>query len=134
MSGTVIVSTGEPASRVLGVHGGSGVLHWKRLATGSHLYAEWDGFEWVAIDPGDRVGEHLHAHTEEVFYFLSGSGELTLDGVTHPVGRGDVCLTPLGSRHSVQNTGSTRLDYLVVEVFPPSISNALPARRPTEEA
>jgi mannose-6-phosphate isomerase-like protein (cupin superfamily) len=130
--GTVIVSNSQEAARVLGVHGGDGTLLWKRLATGSHLYADWDGFEWVALEAGAQVGMHLHAHTEEVFFFLAGQGEVTLDGVTSPVGPGDAVLTPLGSAHSVVNTGPERLDYLVVEVFPPEISGALPPRRPAE--
>lgn len=131
--GTVIVTTRHEPGRVMGVHGGSGDLLWKRLATGSHLFAKWEGFEWVGLEPGGIVGKHTHTHTEEVFYFLSGSGELTLDGVTYRVQSGDACITPLGSWHSVTNTSHDLLSYIVVEVFPPSISSALPPRRPTEE-
>lgn len=37
------------------------------------------------------------------------------------------------SRHAPWNTGDDRLEYVVIEVFPPEISSKLPPRRPTEE-
>jgi mannose-6-phosphate isomerase-like protein (cupin superfamily) len=133
MAGTAVFTPWAEPSQVLGVHGGDGVLKWRRLATGSHLWSDWDGFEWVALVPGAQAGMHQHVHTEELFYILSGSGVVTLDGETFEVAPGDVVLTPLMSSHAVVNTGDSDLEYLVIEVFPPTISGALPPRRPTEE-
>lgn len=132
MSKTAILTPWAEPSSVLGVHGGDGVLKWRRLMTGSHTWSDWDGFEWVALVPGAEAGMHLHAHTEELFYFLAGTGVVILDGVEHQVGVGDLVLTPLGSRHAVINTGNVDLEYIVVEVFPPAISKALPPRVPSE--
>lgn len=131
---TIIVSDSDNPTTVFGVHGGDGTLLWKRMSTGSHLHADWDGFEWVALRPGDRAGLHTHAHTEELFYFISGTGRVVLDGNEYRVESGSVVLTPLGSTHSVENDGNEDLAYIVVEVFPPSISGALPPRRPTDES
>ena len=130
---TVILSDRKNPSTVFGVHGGTGTLLWKRLATGSHLQADWDGFEWVALGPGDRVGKHTHTHTEEIFYFLSGTGLVTMDGDERRVGPGDLVVTPLNSWQSVINDGSEQLEYIVIEVFPPAISGKLPRRRATDE-
>jgi mannose-6-phosphate isomerase-like protein (cupin superfamily) len=133
MAETAIVTPRAEPSRVLGVHGGDGVLKWRRLATGSHLWSDWDGFEWVALEPGAQAGMHQHTQTEEMFYFLNGTGMVTLDGETFTVRHGDVVLTPLMSCHAVANTGDSDLEYIVVEVFPPAISSALPPRRPAED-
>ena len=130
---TVILSDTKNPSTVFGIHGGTGTLLWKRLATGSHLQADWDGFEWVALAPGDRVGKHTHTHTEGIFYFLSGTGLVTMDGDERRVGPGDLVVTPLNSWQSVINDGSEQLEYIVIEVFPPAISGKLPRRRPTDE-
>jgi len=130
---SVIVGDASGPAKVMGVHGGAGVLLWKRLSTGSHLYGDWDGFEWVALEPGARAGRHVHSHTEEIWYFLKGTGVIELDGVRHEVAPGSLVLTPLNSEHAAWNTGSERLDYIVIEVFPPAISERLPPRRPTEE-
>ncbi|MEO3858817.1 cupin domain-containing protein [Acrocarpospora sp. B8E8] len=132
MSSVIVGDTRSPG-RVLGVHGGAGGMHWLRIATGSHLYGEWDGFEWVGFEPGARAGRHVHSHTEEIWFFLRGTGVVELDGVRHDVGPGSLVLTPHHSSHSVHNTGEERLDFMVIEVFPPAISGALPPRRPTEE-
>lgn len=130
---TVILGHTDHAGEVLGVHGGDGVMYWARLATGSHLYAEWDGIEWVAFDKGGRAGRHIHSHTEEIWYFLSGTARIELDGEYFDVGPGSLVLTPLQSSHALWNTGDGRVEYIVIEVFPPEISAALPPRRPTEE-
>ncbi len=130
---TVIIGHKDNAGAVVGVHGGDGVMHWARLATGSHLYADWDGVEWVAFDPGGRAGLHTHSHTEEIWFFLKGTGVIELDGEKHDVAPGTIVITPLHSQHAAWNTGDERLEYVVIEVFPPAITTQLPSRRPTEE-
>lgn len=130
---TVIISHTDKAGEVLGVHGGAGVMYWARLATGSHLYSDWDGVEWVAFDPGGRAGLHTHSHTEEIWYFLRGTAVIELDGVRHDVSPGSIVITPQHSSHALWNTGDERVEYVVIEVFPPEITNAIPPRRPTDE-
>lgn len=132
MSSVIVGDISSPAT-VMGVHGGAGALLWKRLATGAHLYGEWDGYEWVALEPGARAGLHVHSHTEEIWFFLSGTGVMELDGVRHDVAPGTLVITPLNSSHAAWNTGEKRLEYIVIEVFPPAITEHLPSRRPTEE-
>ena len=130
---TVITGHTRHAGAVLGVHGGDGLMHWVRVATGAHLHSDWDGIEWVAFEPGGRAGIHTHSHTEEIWFFLKGHGVIELDGERHEVSPGSIVLTPLHSRHAAWNTGEERLEYVVIEVFPPEISGKLPPRRPTEE-
>lgn len=130
---TVITGHTRNAGAVLGVHGGDGIMHWVRLATGSHLYGNWDGIEWVGFEPGGRAGLHTHSHTEEIWYILAGTGHVELDGVGYDVEPGSIVVTPLHSKHSMQNTGTGRLEYVVIEVFPPEINTKLPPRRPTDE-
>lgn len=130
---SVIFGDISSPGRVLGVHGGAGAMWWVRLATGAHLYGDWDGFEWVALEPGARAGLHTHSHTEEIWFFLEGTGTIELNGKTYEVAPGSIVLTPLNSQHAAWNTGDERLGYIVIEVFPPEISSKLPPRRPTEE-
>lgn len=130
---SVIASDTQYPGTVMGVHGGAGAMLWKRLATGAHLYGDWDGVEWVSLAPGARAGLHTHSHTEEIWFFLRGIAVIELDGARHDVGPGSLVLTPLHSSHASWNTGDEPLEYVVIEVFPPEISNALPRRTPTEE-
>lgn len=130
---SVITGHTRNAGAVVGAHGGDGIMHWVRLATGAHLYGDWDGIEWVGFEAGGRAGLHTHTHTEEIWYILRGTGHVELDGVGYDVEPDSIVVTPLHSKHSMQNTGTGQLEYLVIEVFPPEINAKLPSRRPTDE-
>ena len=55
---------------------------------------------------------HHHAVTEEIYYILSGSAEMTLGDETRAVGPGDAIAIPPGLRHTIRNTGSAELVFL----------------------
>ncbi len=55
---------------------------------------------------------HHHAVTEEIYYILSGSAEMTLGEETRGVGPGDAIAIPPGLRHTIRNTGGEELVFL----------------------
>jgi mannose-6-phosphate isomerase-like protein (cupin superfamily) len=55
---------------------------------------------------------HHHAVTEEIYYILSGSAEMTLGEETRAVGPGDAIAIPPGLRHTIRNTGGEELVFL----------------------
>ncbi|MGV9865469.1 cupin domain-containing protein [Rhodococcus koreensis] len=127
----IVADTGSP-SEMHGLHGGRGVNRWKRFVTGLMLHADWDSFEHNRLAPGAAIGEHVHTRTEEIYFIVSGAGRMTLDGETREVGPGDLAMTPLNGRHSIENIGDTDLEFIVVEALPPSIVDLLPGYRPSE--
>ena len=56
---------------------------------------------------------HRHAHVE-LYYFLSGHGEVTVNGVTRPVTVGDAVMIPGNAEHLAHNTGTEPLRLLYV--------------------
>jgi mannose-6-phosphate isomerase-like protein (cupin superfamily) len=58
------------------------------------------------------IGYHVHDDEEEVFYILSGTGLVTEQGVSTPVGPGDAVLTGGGGGHSIENTGDGPLELM----------------------
>lgn len=52
----------------------------------------------VRVPPGPRT-PHLHPHSEEVTYVVSGAGTAWEDDVPTTVGPGDVILVPRGAAH-----------------------------------
>jgi mannose-6-phosphate isomerase-like protein (cupin superfamily) len=56
---------------------------------------------------------HCHAQGE-LYYIVSGSGEVTVDGVTRPVTSGDAVHIPGGVEHFAYNTGNQPLRLLYV--------------------
>lgn len=127
----IIGNTGAP-SAMHGLHGGEGVNHWKRFVTGLMLHADWDSFEHNRLEVGGVIGEHVHTRTEEIYFIVAGRGLMHLDDETREVGPGDLIMTPLNGRHSIDNIGDEELEFVVVEALPPAIVELLPAYRPTE--
>ena len=55
-----------------------------------------------------------HEQTEdEIYYVLSGKGEMTLDGKTVEVTPGTAVLTRTGSSHGLKQVGSEDLTILI---------------------
>jgi mannose-6-phosphate isomerase-like protein (cupin superfamily) len=65
------------------------------------------------LKPGQSTRGHSHAGQEEVYYFVSGTGKMELDGDTFNVQGGDVVLIPDGAFHRVHNTQSHSPLYFV---------------------
>jgi mannose-6-phosphate isomerase-like protein (cupin superfamily) len=70
------------------------------------------------IPPGDEIGEETHEHTEQVLFFLSGTGEGSLDGRKLPIGAGDVVVVTAGTLHNFRNTGTQALKLYTVYAPP----------------
>lgn len=98
-----------------GPHEGEG------LTTAWPFFEQADGFDIVfrkrALHPGASIGEHLN-DKDEIYYVLSGRGELMLDGDYREVAAGDAILTRRGSRHGLRQTGDE--DLVIFVVFPRS--------------
>ncbi len=68
----------------------------------------------VRIPSGESVLEHFHEKTEEVYYILSGRGQMHLEGETETVGSGDAIIILPGQRHKIANHCKEDLVMLVV--------------------
>ena len=61
---------------------------------------------------GAATTAHHHPRTEEIYYLLEGTAEMTLDGETRQVGPGDAIAIPPGAVHTIRNTGNAALKFL----------------------
>ena len=64
------------------------------------------------LHPGSAIGYHLQ-EKQEIYYILSGSGELTMNGKIIPVTTGDAILTMPGSSHGLKPAGNEDLSVLI---------------------
>ena len=69
-------------------------------------------FRKRALKPGSGVGLHVQRE-DEIYYVLSGTGTMTLDGKTVNVTPGTAVLTRTGSSHSLRQTGSDDLVIMI---------------------
>lgn len=67
----------------------------------------------VEVDPGHSTPLHMH-RCEEVYYILSGEGEVEIEGERYEVKEGYGVYIPVGAKHRILNTGSDILKYVAV--------------------
>jgi mannose-6-phosphate isomerase-like protein (cupin superfamily) len=67
----------------------------------------------AVVEPGRRTLPHRLAATE-VYYILSGSGIMHVDGETREVRSGQAVYIPPGAVQLIENTGSVILSFLCV--------------------
>ncbi|HEY8569868.1 cupin domain-containing protein [Microbulbifer sp.] len=65
------------------------------------------------LHPGAAIGYH-EQHKDEIYYVMSGTGELTMNGVKSQVGPGTSILTRPGNSHGLRQTGSEDLVIFIV--------------------
>ena len=95
---------------ITGIHQGKG--------TGRARLFRFDGASAPAyfliydLPPGASEGVHVHyldnhnkeGSFDEYYYFMSGQGQMEIDGEIVPVAKGDHVHTPLEVAHGVENT------------------------------
>ena len=72
-------------------------------------------FKKRILHPGSAIGYHLQKN-DEIYYILSGEGELNMDGEISVVGAGTAILTRPGTHHSLKQTGKE--DLIIFIVYP----------------
>ena len=72
------------------------------------------GLAEAVVPPGGKTECHRHLKTEEIYYFLQGSGKVLCGEALHTVVPGDCLLHAPGARHQVWNTGPEDLVFLCV--------------------
>ncbi len=89
---------------------------------GREIGAQKLGYNLTVVPPAKRAFPfHNHRVNEEMFFVLSGSGELRVGAARHPIRAGDVIACPPGgpeTAHQIVNTSATEeLRYLAVSTI-----------------
>ena len=69
------------------------------------------------MDEGVSEGDHTHGDNrplEEFYYFLEGTGEMTIGEEIIPVNINDAVMVPPGVDHGIRNTGQGPLKMMIV--------------------
>ncbi len=70
-------------------------------------------FRKRTLKPGSSIGYHLQQE-DEIYYILSGHGEMKMNGKTFPVKPGDAILTRPGSSHGLIPAKNNELTLIIV--------------------
>ena len=69
-------------------------------------------FRKRALKPGSGIGYHEQKE-DEIYYVLSGRGQMTIDDKPFDVGPGDAILTRPGSSHGLKQVGAEDLVIMI---------------------
>lgn len=92
-----------------------------RPAKGKHFLKEELGLSGMEISINSLPAgvampfTHTHKLNEEVYFFLSGEGEFSVDDYIVPVGPGSVVRVAPEGRRCWRNSGEQPLNYLVIQ-------------------
>lgn len=67
---------------------------------------------YAMLQEGKAYEAHAHGDHEEVYYIISGRGEMTVNGEKRGVRDGDAVFIPAGDTHSIANRGDGFLIFL----------------------
>jgi mannose-6-phosphate isomerase-like protein (cupin superfamily) len=67
----------------------------------------------ITIPPGTVIGEHPHSGDDEIYFVISGTGIMLVDGEERVLGPGSAVLTISGSAHGIHNEGADPLRIFV---------------------
>jgi len=108
--GYIIEHDAEVAKTEPGTHNGGGET------VGYSFFKDVPNLKLVfrkrALKPGAGIGLHEQKE-DEIYYVLSGTGTMTLDGKTVDITPGTAVLTRTGSSHSLKQTGREDLVILI---------------------
>ena len=108
--GVVIEHDADVAKHEPGTHNGGG------QTIGHSFFSKVPNLKLVfrkrVFKPGSGVGHHVQKE-DEIYYVISGTGTMVLDGKTVDITPGTAVLTRPGSSHSLKQTGSDDLVVLI---------------------
>ena len=102
-------------NKVERIHDGDGLIK-RRNLFGSVTQLPVDIEIWE-LDEGVSEGDHMHGANrplEEFYYFLDGTGEMTIEGEIIHVSMNDAVMVPPGVDHGIRNTGVGPLKMMIV--------------------
>lgn len=82
--------------------------HVQRIVTGGE-----GGVANVHVVKVTKGLSHVHDGYDEVYYFLSGTGTITLGGEASVVGPGAVAVIPAGVPHSLEADQGSALEFVI---------------------
>jgi mannose-6-phosphate isomerase len=69
----------------------------------------------LVVHPGRRLSYQRHSKRAEHWFMVTGTAEVTLDGVVTTLGAGQAIDIPLEGAHRIANVGDTDLVFIEVQ-------------------
>lgn len=87
-----------------------------KVFCGTSLGTTGSELSFQMFQPGTETGFlHTHKNHEELYFFLSGTGEFQVDGKVFPISEGSIVRVSPAGKRSVRNNGTIPLIMLCVQ-------------------
>jgi mannose-6-phosphate isomerase-like protein (cupin superfamily) len=83
----------------------------------------------MTLQPGEEIGEEVHADGDQFFRVERGEGEVRIDGVTTPILEETAMIVPAGARHNVKNTGKGLMKIYTIYAPPEHVDGTVHATK-----
>ena len=101
-------------SVVSNLRGGKGDLLKEDIFLPEDAFGKFRLCATITIPDGCSIGEHAHGPDAEIYFILSGSLQITDDGITKDLSPGDAVYTGGGAAHSVVNVSGKDATMLAI--------------------
>ena len=96
--------------------GGKGPSQYRRALEPEIFQTNWAYVDHLLLAPAASEGRHRHAGVEEIYFVLSGEGEMQVENETAAIRKDDAVPIRLNEAHSIRNTGSHALEIMIVGI------------------
>jgi mannose-6-phosphate isomerase-like protein (cupin superfamily) len=97
-------------------HGGVGPIVFRRLMASEQFESKIDFLDLTVIPPNSTIGRHDHTGNEELYFIVSGTPLMRVDGIERRLRRADVTLVRSGGWHELVNDTRDDVEIFVVQV------------------
>jgi quercetin dioxygenase-like cupin family protein len=97
-------------------HGGQGTIAFRRLLDHGAFASAIDFVDFSVIPSGSTIGRHEHVGTEEIYAVFSGTPQVTVNGETRRLARGDIAVVRAGEWHELVNDCDEPVEIFVFQV------------------
>ncbi|WP_419814554.1 cupin domain-containing protein [Glacieibacterium sp.] len=98
------------------MQGGTGTVQYRRVLDPSIFATPWSYVDHLLIPPGASVGPGTKPGMSEVYYVISGKGEVQVDAAKAPIVTGDAVPVEVGEAVGLRSTGDAPLELMVIGV------------------
>ena len=88
----------------------------------------------MTLQPGEEIGEEVHADRDQFYRIEEGEGIIDIDGRENPVEDDIAVIVPAGTRHNVRNTSDDPLRFYTIYGPPEHKDGVVQATKAEAEA
>ncbi|HDR7992369.1 TPA: cupin domain-containing protein [Bacillus cereus] len=80
------------------------------------FYTPIDFIDYIEVPPKARIGLHKHQLNEEIYFIISGNGEMNMNGEIKRVKPGDIIVNSVYDTHGLTNDSNENINIFIFQV------------------